>query len=731
MNYTISSPDEHPTGNVLDVVRVPEDLWNACDFVEAIGEFDPDELVSLCIPRPFPPLLDQLPLRSAVSPYGLLRVLCTRTPEQRAIAARWAGLTWRPEVVDAWKACVSDLNGELVSEVPAVKLDGYFFAPRSVWIAKCSRPSVVDFTTLAGLLAAFRTGMMDYSEAARRVEHYLHTLSLDDPIAKLLGEMVDPLRLPVLVVSVPALLGSLDRVRVSVPDEFRQFASDQAELWHAFYGACNQLRSLRRRAEMNTAGVRPNDWYGSNQALRGHLCCLAEAYGVLSRYERFWNVDKNLAPRVLRDDFRILKQMMNEVRRVVSSRTAEFRDIYQRQWGLSTLRRVVYSALNITSDPDLPIALRGQDRVILFLIDGLGYTQYMWWQIVSPRPTRWSLGANVFNLLSERPEFNDKTLVAANFSSDTGSGLVSLFTGTLPAENGVLATHMNILDSVTGHRNIRVLDDPESVWDCAVTSWIDQLPPGVTVKAIHGGSRHPSLFSKKLYGQAEYVGLDNPERAASRIVEALKSVGNGQVVLTVYYPLIDRTGHDVGSFSLFEQNELQKLNTLFLTTLLDVARDVPGVFDGRTTIIITSDHGMYESSDRFITKQQMLDALHRSGAWAYLHVMPRAMWLYSPDPEPALAALTPLLREAHMDFEVHRKGETLVTKLLGTSKHVPDAAIVLTGDGIFTPFPATRSDVLLYGVHGGRSPEEVFIPFITLQLTPGLRTYLFDLYGQG
>src|SRR5690606_29883964 len=115
--------------------------------------------------------------------------------------------------------------------------------------------------------------------------------------------------------------------------------------------------------------------------------------------------------------------------------------------------------------------------------------------------------------------------------------------------------------------------------------------------------------------------------------------------------------------------------------------------------------------------------------WAYLHIMARAVWLYASDPEPAISALEPLLRDAAMHYEIHRKGDSLITTLLGRSKYVPDAAIILTGDGMFVPFHTTRSDVLLYGVHGGRSPEEVFTPFITLQLTPQLRSYLLELYG--
>lgn len=209
-------------------------------------------------------------------------------------------------------------------------------------------------------------------------------------------------------------------------------------------------------------------------------------------------------------------------------------------------------------------------------------------------------------------------------------------------------------------------------------------------------------------------------------------------MIVAYFPLIDRTGHSIGAFTSFESHEYEKLNVLMVDFLLDLAYNKKEIFDGTTIVVISADHGMFETSSKYITIDEIKRGFGVRGIpIPFVVIDNRSLLFFNISRgflEESKYVITELLNEKGISCKIYVKNDPLVKKILCGRKmrsfdNCPDLIVLFNGDGI----GLTRNieELLLhYGGHGGCSCEEVFVPLITIRLTPELHKQIINHFSK-
>ena len=268
---------------------------------------------------------------------------------------------------------------------------------------------------------------------------------------------------------------------------------------------------------------------------------------------------------------------------------------------------------------------------------------------------------------------------------------------------------------------------------------------GVKVGVFHGGQAKFSPLLTFTYGkQALNTTQTRIVPQADRVfTEAVTSLAtwprtpSKQQLVLLYYPLIDSSGHPCGPYTQFQAMELSRLNFLLTHFLIDLVNQCEDYFDGQTSVVITADHGMYESSNTIVSEQLIRTAAQSTlPPDAKIIFDNRACHVYGLLPEqinPAKDALGSYFAANGLPIHVTCKGDLLMNELLfdPTSHYAancPDMILQFYGPGVFYRNERMASHMFLYGAHGGRSVDEVFVPLIHFSLTPELASDLRKLY---
>jgi hypothetical protein len=175
---------------------------------------------------------------------------------------------------------------------------------------------------------------------------------------------------------------------------------------------------------------------------------------------------------------------------------------------------------------------------------------------------------------------------------------------------------------------------------------------------------------------------------------------------------------------------LRKLNFVFTHFLVDLAIQSEELFDGRTSIVLSADHGMFESATSAVSHRWVREAM---GGKMACHGMDfvydnRAMYVYGVD-ETELGSMRQKLAERFetegLPIAVVTREDRLVRELLCdpgslAATNCPDLILQFYGPGIFYRDDQLPSHMFLYGAHGGINVEETFVPLIHFTLTPDL-----------
>jgi predicted AlkP superfamily pyrophosphatase or phosphodiesterase len=244
--------------------------------------------------------------------------------------------------------------------------------------------------------------------------------------------------------------------------------------------------------------------------------------------------------------------------------------------------------------PWMPAVVHGAERVVLLLIDGLGWNQL-------------SARANVAPTISSMTG-GSITSVAP---STTATALTSLTTGLTPGEHGLIGYRMdmggvvmNTLRWGDGRTDMRREFPPRQIQPC---------PPflGSSVPVISMADKEGSGFTEAHLSGVKAMGW----RTASSIpVTIERALADGERFVYAYYDGVDKIAHERG-FGDYYDSELSFADGLVASIIERLPQD--------TVLLVTADHGQVHVGDNTVTLPPEVTELVRTqsgeGRFRWLH----------------------------------------------------------------------------------------------------------------
>ena len=338
-------------------------------------------------------------------------------------------------------------------------------------------------------------------------------------------------------------------------------------------------------------------------------------------------------------------------------------------------------------------ALPAARSVVLVVLDGLGAIQ---------------LRAHAGHARHLSAAFGRKDVAYSVFPTTTAAALTSIVTGVEPGLHGLVGYRVldrprdRLVGVLSGWENDRI--DPR-VWQPQPTVFERAVATGHRAFAIGIAKYARSGFTQATLRGAEFVAAEAP---AERVEAAYQlAVENPGSLTYCYLPEVDKAGHQYGVDSAEWIAALEEVDHALAIT--------PPKHVG---VLITADHGMVDvPAHRHVVLDEgdvrMDRVRHIGGEPRMLHVYLEA------DADPTAVRDT-WRRASERDADVLSHAEVLASGLYGPSV-TPDAAdrigdLVVISRGNKAFYDGTAQDQRsrgMVGQHGGLSPEERQVPYIT------------------
>lgn len=520
----------------------------------------------------------------------------------------------------------------------------------------------------------------------------------------------------------------------------------QSDIWDQLYRTYFKLLdNINKLSNMNIDFV--SDKYSfACKEVENVINIVSSSYCDITDFENNMGLDRFLSC-INQEDLKILYDQIQKVKILANKKIDKYKDIFQKDWNLTTIS-VLLKHMLIEENYNSPIARNfpsNQERVILFIIDGLGYAQYLWNICYSKKTKKYTFNENILYWLEEKRNFF-KYIIGSSLISDTAAGLAQIFTGNYPKNTGIISSKVYREDfynfysptyryksSIIDIKNIKhnfenLVEQQSNIFTFLQNYNIDS-------ETYYCSNYKNNPFSNFCFGNTQLHKVLPPERVFSILFDRLDANCKG-VLKTIYYTSLDNTGHPTGAFTLFEFYEHQKFNIMFTNFLIQLALYKPELFDGKTSIVITADHGMAECSKRVISRSAF-DCLYPELIKKRYSIVEnnRALLFYniiSNKMNEAKMKISKIFNDYGIDAKIYTKNDPIVEELLYNPRTIsavncPDIIALIEGDGIV--YSKNINEKLYhYGGHGGRSLEEVFVPLIAIQLSQDLKNEIEDRF---
>jgi hypothetical protein len=330
----------------------------------------------------------------------------------------------------------------------------------------------------------------------------------------------------------------------------------------------------------------------------------------------------------------------------------------------------------------VPSALLDSERVVLLVIDGLGWNQLQARRHLTPTLSRLT-GAAI-------------TTVAP---STTATALTSISTGLPPGEHGVMGYRIAV-----GSEVLNVLR-----WSTdGVDARASILPGDLQPHAPFGGQRPPVLTRAEFEGSGFTLAHLEPVRftgyrtLGTLTAELVRLAQAGEPLVYAYYEGLDKVSHEYGLGAQYDE-ELRWIDHL-VATLLD---ELPA----GTALAVTADHGQVETRDNVLElpSDVLTHVAMQSGEG-------RFRWLHARGGRGrAMAEAAGALLAEHA--WVRTREEAIDEGWYGPK--VTDAAAGRLGDVLVAAKgtvafydPRDTGPYVLVGRHGSLTPDEMLVPFL-------------------
>jgi hypothetical protein len=333
-----------------------------------------------------------------------------------------------------------------------------------------------------------------------------------------------------------------------------------------------------------------------------------------------------------------------------------------------------------------PQPLQDAERIVLLVIDGLGYEQLQRHAHIAP---------NLMSLVG-----GSITTIAP---STTASALTSLVTGASPAEHGIVGYRMDMGDSIMN--SLRWWSDTRDLRKVHPPASVQPIPPfvGMTIPVVSRAELEGSAFTEAHLRGSRPCGW----RAASSIVAQCASlISSGEKFVYAYYDGVDKIAHERG-FGAYYDAEIAATDWLVGALL--------NTLPSGTTLAITADHGQVQVNDNVVHLSDDIKATlhHQSGEG-------RFRWLHAKRGQES--ELLQIATDSYSDIAwVASRDQVVEEAWLGPARggRIADQVKRRLGDVALVPFTATTFDdpldsgpFSLVCRHGSLTADEMFVPFL-------------------
>ena len=333
-----------------------------------------------------------------------------------------------------------------------------------------------------------------------------------------------------------------------------------------------------------------------------------------------------------------------------------------------------------------PQPLQEAERIVLLVIDGLGYEQLQRHAHIAP---------NLMSLVG-----GSITTIAP---STTASALTSLVTGASPAEHGIVGYRMDMGDSIMN--SLRWWSDTRDLRKVHPPATVQPIPPFVvmTIPVVSRAELEGSAFTEAHLRGSRPCGW----RAASSIVaQCANLISSGEKFVYAYYDGIDKIAHERG-FGAYYNSEIAATDWLVGSLL--------NTLPSGTTLAITADHGQVQVDDNVVHLSDDIKASlhHQSGEG-------RFRWLHAKRGQES--DLLQIATDSYSDIAwVASRDQVIEEAWLGPARggRIADQVKRRLGDVALVPFTATTFDdpldsgpFSLVCRHGSLTADEMFVPFL-------------------
>jgi hypothetical protein len=330
----------------------------------------------------------------------------------------------------------------------------------------------------------------------------------------------------------------------------------------------------------------------------------------------------------------------------------------------------------------VPPVLAEADRVVLLVIDGLGWNQLR---------TRARLTPTLSALEGEAI-----TTVAP---STTATALTSISTGLPPGEHGVMGYRIAV-----GSEVLNVLRWSIEGRDARASIIPGELQP----HAPFGGQRPPVLTRAEFAGSGFTLAHLEPVRftgyrtLGTLTAELVRLCRAGEPLVYAYYEGLDKVSHEYGLGAQYDE-ELRWIDHL-VATLLDT-------LPAGTVLAITADHGQVETGDDVL--ELPVDVVTHvamqsgEGRFRWLHARSgRAAALA--DAASSLLGERAWVRTREQAIDEGWYGPKVTDAAAG---RLGDVLLAARGTVAFHD-PKDTGPYVLLGRHGSVTPDEMLVPFL-------------------
>jgi len=333
-----------------------------------------------------------------------------------------------------------------------------------------------------------------------------------------------------------------------------------------------------------------------------------------------------------------------------------------------------------------PQPLQDAERIVLLVIDGLGYEQLQRHAHIAP---------NLMSLVG-----GPITTIAP---STTASALTSLVTGASPAEHGIVGYRMDMGDSIMN--SLRWWSETRDLRKVHPPATVQPIPPfvGMTIPVVSRAELEGSAFTEAHLRGSRPCGW----RAASSIVaQCANLISSGEKFVYAYYDGVDKIAHERG-FGAYYDSEIAATDWLVGSLL--------NTLPSGTTLAITADHGQVQVDDNVVHLSDDIKASlhHQSGEG-------RFRWLHAKRGQES--DLLQIATDSYSDIAwVASRDQVIEEAWLGPARggRIADQVKRRLGDVALVPFTATTFDdpldsgpFSLVCRHGSLTADEMFVPFL-------------------